>query len=122
MLLRRAVRQVGVTPFKELQAVVAARSRIDAAPTPEVAPVLAVRVGDAVSAASRFVPEARCVAQSLVAQTMLARRGVPSTIQFGFRRKADGEVEGHAWTEACGQIVAGDGDLTGFTRTAVFEA
>lgn len=146
LLLRHARRELTRRPFKDLQAELAARaartrdatleprprspaepaapaaSGAEPLPSSDRAAVAAVEVGNAVASAARFVPGARCVAQSLAAQAMLVRRGVPSTIQFGFRRKDDGAVEGHAWLEATGRIVAGDGDLRGFTRTAVFEA
>lgn len=117
VLLRRINRELTRRPFKELQSEVSRR----AAPAGRTPAARAPDIGRAVESAARFVPGARCVAQSLAGQTMLARRGVPSTIQFGFRRGAQGAVEGHAWLEVSGQIVAGDGDLAGFTRTAVFE-
>ncbi|HEX7040346.1 MAG TPA: lasso peptide biosynthesis B2 protein [Trueperaceae bacterium] len=79
-------------------------------------------VGRAVESAARFVPGARCVARSLAAQAMLARRGVPSRVHFGFRRLPDGTVDGHAWVEVGGAVVAGDVGLDDFTRTATFDA
>lgn len=121
LLLRRARRELDRRPFKDLQAELAARAAKAAMRSSSPA-AAASQVGDAVASAARFVPGARCVAQSLAAQAMLVRRGVPSALQFGFRRAEDGSVEGHAWLEATGRIVAGDGDLRGFTRTAVFEA
>lgn len=120
LLLRRIRRELTRRPFKELQAEFVERTAV--ARKPEPAGERALAIGRAVESAARFVPGARCVAQSLAAQTMLSRRGVPSTIQFGFRRAESGSVEGHAWLEAEGRVVAGDGDLQGFTRTAVFEA
>ncbi len=121
LLLRSVRRGLATRQFKEVQAELAGpsgRSRTKR----EAAVGTAVGVGQAVESAARFVPGARCVAQSLAAQAMLVRRGVPSRIHFGFRRAATGAVEGHAWLEVEGRIVAGDGDLHGFTRTAVFEA
>lgn len=81
-----------------------------------------VELGAAISSASRFVPGARCVAQSLAGQSMLNRRGLSSRIHFGFRRTAEGSVSGHAWLEAGGAIVVGDEGLDAFTRTATFDA
>ena len=81
------------------------------------------RIGEAVESAARYVPGAQCLAQSLSAQVMLARRGLPSIIHFGFLRSSEtGELEGHAWLEAQGQIVTGDVGLDNFTRTATFES
>lgn len=121
LLLRRARRELERRPFKDLQAEIAAGRAGTRVPSGGVE-ATASEVGDAVASAARFVPGARCVAQSLAAQAMLVRRGVPSTLQFGFKRADDGSVQGHAWLEATGRIVAGDGDLRDFTRTAVFEA
>lgn len=97
-----------------------ARSGRPVAASPERDEVLAL--GRAVASASRFVPDARCVAQSLAGQAMLSRRGVPSRIHFGFRRGPDGAVAGHAWLEALGAVVVGDEGLDEFTRTATFDA
>ncbi len=88
-------------------------------PTSRAAPA---EVGRAVESAARFVPGAMCVAQSLAAQAMLVRRGVPSRVHFGFRRLPDGSVDGHAWVEVEGAVVAGDVGLDDFTRTATFDA
>jgi len=78
--------------------------------------------GQAVASASRFVPGALCVSQALATQVMLARRGEPSVIHFGFLRSPGGAVEGHAWLEVEGAVVIGEGGLEDFTRTATFEA
>lgn len=81
-----------------------------------------IAVGRAVESAARFVPGALCLAQSLAGQVMLSRRGVPSTIHVGFLRSAEtGEVSGHAWLEAAGEVVTGDVGLDAFTRTTAFE-
>lgn len=118
-------RQLRSKTFKEVRAaVVGPVSGRAVAPEPAVASLEARRsreIGEAVESAARFVPGAQCLAQSLGAQVMLARRGRPSIIHFGFLRSTlSGEVEGHAWLEADGQIVTGDVGLENFTRTATF--
>lgn len=85
-------------------------------------PERALPLGRAVASAGRFVPGALCVSQALAAQVMLARRGEPSVIHFGFLRSPGGAVEGHAWLEVDGTVVIGEGGLEHFTRTATFEA
>lgn len=104
--------------FKEVRAGVLGPFR---APVAEVDPERSLEVGRAVESAARFVPGALCLAQSLVAQAMLTRRGVPSTIHVGFLRSEGGQIEGHAWLEGHGQVVTGDIGLDRFTRTATFE-
>jgi len=98
------------------------RDRRPVPTTGETPSARVVELGAAISSASRFVPGARCVAQSLAGQSMLNRRGLSSRIHFGFRRTAEGSVSGHAWLEAGGAIVVGDEGLDAFTRTATFDA
>lgn len=81
----------------------------------------ATAVGQAVASAAQYVPGALCVSQALATQVMLARRGEPSIIHFGFLRSQAGAVEGHAWLEVDGAVVIGDMGLDDFTRTATFE-
>src|SRR5690606_27945417 len=115
--VRRARRLLAEKTF------VAAREEMTAAQGPRRAGrAPADEVGRAVESAARFVPGAMCVARSLAAQAMLVKRGVPSRIHFGFRRLPDGSVDGHAWVEVAGNVVAGDVGLDDFTRTATFDA
>ncbi len=115
--LRRVQRRLRESTFLEAHSDLvggnASRSRAGGPP---------LEVGRAVESAARFVPGALCVAQSLAAQVMLASRGVPSRIHFGFRRSPQGDVSGHAWLEVSGQVVTGDEGLEDFTRTATFDA
>jgi hypothetical protein len=126
-LLRRIHAALGSKPFTEVRADLlrgrsathtgavgdgSARAHVDDG-TP---------LGRAVESAARYVPGALCVAQALAGQVMLARRGSPSTIHFGFLRSKAGAVEGHAWLEVDGAVVVGDGPLEDFTRTATFES
>ncbi len=113
--IRRRLRSA---TFKEVRASVLKPLPAEAAPSETVT---ALEIGQAVESAARFVPGALCLAQSLGAQVMLTRRGLPSTIHVGFLRAEAGQVEGHAWLEADGQVVTGDVGLESFTRTATFE-
>lgn len=121
--LRRVVRSLKVRSFQALHAEVAS-SRPDAMRSAgkQVVPSSLAGIGTAVESSARFVPEAQCVARSLAAQVMLRRRGVASTIHFGFKRSVEGTVEGHAWLESNGVVVTGDIGLDAFTRTASFDA
>ena len=40
---------------------------------------------------------------------MLRRRGMPAVAYFGFKRNAEGQIEGHAWVKSQGIVVAGMG-------------
>ena len=56
--------------------------------------------------ASRLPFHSNCLVRSLAAQTMLSRRGIPSTLQLG-AAISEGSFSAHAWLEASGQIVTG---------------
>lgn len=71
----------------------------------------------AVRAASRWVPAASCLTQALVAQIMLANRGLPHALHIGVARGERGTFEAHAWIESEGRVVLGGlPDLARFTR------
>ena len=72
-------------------------------------------VASAVRSASRYVPRATCLTQSLVTERMLARRGRSSTLRIGVARDASGAFEAHAWLEHAGRVIIGDdGNLERF--------
>jgi hypothetical protein len=62
-------------------------------------------VSRAVDRASRFVPGARCLAQALTAQILLARRGIPTELRIGVAREEGGPVRAHAWLEGGGKVL-----------------
>ena len=70
----------------------------------------------AVSTASRYVPSATCLNQSLVAKILLVRYGHLSNLHIGVVKGKKGEFQAHAWLECAGRIVIGDsGDLSRYT-------
>lgn len=118
--LRRVQRELATSSVKDVQS-----SFVDMNRQPRPVPKNRVdvgAVGNAVMSASRYVPEVRCVAQSLAAQVMLSRRSISTRMHFGFRRRPDGTVTGHAWLEANSTVVIGDEGLDDFTKTAFFDA
>jgi hypothetical protein len=72
------------------------------------------RVIWSVHVASRFVPRATCLTQSLAAQILLARRGYPAALRLGVAREA-GQFDAHAWLESNGRVVIGNADLWRYT-------
>jgi hypothetical protein len=59
-----------------------------------------------VSRASRVVPGATCLTRSLVADILLARRGIDPHVRIGVRRASDGHgLEAHAWVEVGRRVV-----------------
>jgi hypothetical protein len=65
------------------------------------------RVGWAVRAAAKFVPDATCLTQALAGRCLLRLGGHPSTLTLGVRRSAGGDIEAHAWLTSAGQAVVG---------------
>lgn len=74
------------------------------------------RVAWAVMAASPYVPGARCLAQALAAQRLLANGGQPTRLCIGVARPQNGQLEAHAWLEQNGQPIFGTSDSERFAR------
>ena len=121
LLLRHIMRGLRRRPFSEVREDLVPAATLIGPAAQHGDQERAAPVGMAVASAARFVPGALCVSQALATQVMLARRGEPSVIHFGFLRSGSGGVEGHAWLEVDGTVVIGDGALDDFTRTATFE-
>lgn len=64
------------------------------------------------SACARLPFQPTCLAQSLAAAAMLRRRNMPHRFHVGARM--GGRFEAHAWVEAAGVVVAGEGDVETF--------
>jgi hypothetical protein len=60
---------------------------------------------DSVLGIDFFVLKPNCWKRSTVLHRYLALRGVATTIVFGLRKEADGELKGHAWLEEEGQPI-----------------
>jgi hypothetical protein len=95
-----------ILPFRWLAASMsAARPARPLSPEQRVAAI--GRVTEAVGRAARHVPfRAVCLQQAIVAQYMLRRRGIETSVQFGARFEGD-ELEAHAWVTDAGTIVIG---------------
>lgn len=57
--------------------------------------------------AARLVPGATCLTQAIAAQSLLGRRGEPSTVRIGVRRDVRGGFHAHAWLLQHGRTVLG---------------
>ena len=69
---------------------------------------LARHVSWAVMATARRLPRTTCLAQALVADTMLRRRGCPTRMYFGVKGgPRDRAIEAHAWVDCDGFVVTG---------------
>lgn len=73
------------------------------------------RVRWAIESTARRVPwKCKCLAQAIMARSMLARRGVSGTVHFGLT-KSDNSLEGHAWLRTGGTTVTGRVGLHNYT-------
>jgi len=76
----------------------------------------AERIAWAIRAVSRYLPgTGNCLAQSLTAQTMLARRGYSSQLRIGVAKDDSGRLKAHAWVECEGKIVIGAAGAAQYT-------
>ncbi len=81
------------------------------------------QVGQAITRASAYTPwESACLAQSLTAQRMLAKRGIPGVFYLGVAKDsdADGKKKAHAWTQCGDDIITGKSGHEVFTVVSVF--
>jgi hypothetical protein len=67
-----------------------------------------------VHVASRFVPRATCLTQSLAAEILLKRHGYHAELRLGVAREGE-QFDAHAWVESNGRVVIGNIDLSRYT-------
>jgi hypothetical protein len=93
-----AVRMVRFEVLRAALRRIPARRRAGALP--------AARVGRSVELAARGVPGAACLAQGVVAEHMLRRRGHAAVLHIGVRKDGPA-LAAHAWVTAGGEVVVG---------------
>ena len=84
---------------------------------------LAFSIGKAIGQAAAHTPwESACLAQSLTAQRMLKKRGIPGVFYLGAAKEEEGEekMKAHAWSQCGDQIITGGGGHEKFTVLSVF--
>ncbi len=83
----------------------------------------AISIGAAIRRAAANTPwESACLAQSLAAQKMLKRRGIPGVFYLGAARDEESreKMKAHAWTQCGDEIVTGAEGHEAFTVLSVF--
>jgi hypothetical protein len=83
----------------------------------------AKRVGQAIVRASAYTPwESACLAQSLTAQKMLQKRGIPGVFYLGVAKDEESKekMKAHAWTQCGDSIITGSRGHEAFTVVSVF--
>jgi len=82
----------------------------------------AIKVGQAITRAAAYTPwESACLVQSLTAQKMLQKRGIPGVFYLGVMKDDDSKdkMKAHAWSQ-CGDKIITGGDSKEFTLLSVF--
>ena len=83
----------------------------------------AILVGQAITKASAYTPwESACLAQSLTAQKMLQKRGIPGVFYLGVMKDEDAKnkMKAHSWSQCGDTIITGGGDHEAFTVLSIF--
>ena len=83
----------------------------------------ALAVGQAIRQAAAYTPwESACLAQSLTAQRMLKKRGIPGVFYLGAAKDEEGEAKmrAHAWSKCGESIITGGSGHEKFTVLSVF--
>ena len=81
------------------------------------------KVGQAIMRASAYTPwESACLAQSLTAQKMLQKRGIPGVFYLGAMKdeESEGKMKAHAWLQCGDTIITGANGHESFTVLSVF--
>ena len=80
-------------------------------------------VGQAIMRASAYTPwESACLAQSLTAQKMLQKRGIPGVFYLGAAKDEENKskMKAHAWSQCGDTIITGAKGHKEFTVLSVF--
>lgn len=84
---------------------------------------IAMQIGQAITRASAYTPwESACLAQSLTAQKMLQKRGIPGVFYLGAMKDEESKekMKAHAWSQCGETIITGGGGHEEFTVLSVF--
>lgn len=75
------------------------------------------RVGTLVSATSKYTPwQSKCLVQAIVAQHILKRHCLGTTLYFGVAKDHKGQTQAHAWLRYGEMIVTG-GEVANYFKT-----
>ena len=61
----------------------------------------------AVTCASHYMPQVKCLARALTTQVLLKQQGYVTQLKIGMAKSAGGEFQAHAWVEHRGRVVMG---------------
>ena len=99
-------------------------NEIEVTPLNEKEVQLARSVGQAIIRAAAYTPwESACLVQSLTAQKMLQKRGIPGVFYLGAKKDDESEekMKAHAWSQCGNTIITGGRGHEDFAVLSVFE-
>jgi hypothetical protein len=76
----------------------------------------------AVTAASRYIPDATCLPQALALQALLAHSGHSSRVEIGVAKDEAHLLEAHAWVTCGDQVVIGGPHVARYSSLKVLQA
>ena len=83
----------------------------------------AISIGQAIARAADYTPwESACLVQSLTAQRMLQKRGIPGVFYLGVMKDKESEekMKAHAWSQCGDTIITGGEGHEEFSVLSVF--
>lgn len=84
---------------------------------------MAIKIGQAIMRAAAYTPwKSACLVQSLTAQKMLQKRGIPGVFYLGAMKdwESKEKMKAHAWTQCGETIITGENGHEVFTILSVF--
>ena len=120
-IMRAAILTV---PFKRLtRSLEQQQYKAEIAPLNEQEMKIAIEIGRLIASAAGNTPwESACLAQSLTAQRMLKRRGIPGVFYLGVRKDENviENMSAHAWTQCGDTIITGHKGHEEYTVVSLF--
>jgi len=98
-------------------------SKSEVTPLNDKAQMKATLIGQAITRAAGYTPwESACLAQSLTAQKMLKKHGIPGVFYLGAAKDQESKekMKAHAWTQCGEAIITGKNGHEAFTVLSVF--
>lgn len=84
-------------------------------------PLLPERIAWAIELASRYIPRASCLTQSVAAKILLHRAGYAAELHIGVAKDDNGRFEAHAWVENGERVLIGGCQLEQYTPLYTFD-
>lgn len=110
-----------VVPFKKLQPYLGVQNTESAEDVIMESYKIAKQIRWVVEVVSSYTPwESKCLVQAIVAQYLLKRKEITTTLYLGVCKEESGELKAHAWLRCGKMIVTGEKAKAGFKQLSKF--